>query len=221
MVIGLIKPKESEVNKMSITEKYEKYAEFVSDIENCDECFGVQETRILLGRGDINPDILFVGIGPKETYAGRGMVFGPYSRSGKIFNRLLESIKIRQNQEETNKKGFTYWVTNCVKCSYPEKRLIGDITACPAIWFGMEIPLLNPKIIVFFSSPVAKQVLKRKFRHLDTFTWNIRGSDAYTYNCILSYHPKVWKKDHDWNDENNLQEFGRTVASLLQSGEIQ
>jgi len=219
MVIGLIRTKEPDVNKMSLAEKYEEYAEFVAGIEDCDECFNNQEKRILLGRGDMNPDILFVGIGPKETYFGNGMVFGPYSRSGKIFNRLLETIKVSQNQEGKGKSGFTYWVTNCVKCSLPEKGEIGDISACPKIWFGMEIPLINPKVIVFFGEPIAKSVLGKKFKHFHTFPWNIGGSDMYTFRCMLSYHPGVWKDNHDWNDENNLQKFGRKISFMLQSGE--
>ncbi len=193
---------------MNLVEKYEKYAKLVGKIEVCDKCFDGMDKRILLGKGDINPDILFIGHAPNENYEGKGTVFGPYSPSGKIFNKILESIKV--NGKNNKKTGFTYWVTNCVNCScplcYEGKGLRGEIEQCKK-YFEEELEILKPKILVFFGKESVEHITGTTFEHTKIFKWN-------SYVCIQSYHPAVRAANFHWDDKA-IRNLGDKISSLL------
>lgn len=92
----------------------------------------------VLGQGDVQADIMFVGEAPGETEAKTGVPF--CGASGRVLDELLESIGLERNQ---------VYITNVVKDRPPKNRdPHEDEVAYYARYLERQIEIIQPKVFV-------------------------------------------------------------------------
>lgn len=143
------------------------------DISQCEKCdLHKYRKNVVIGKGSLPSDILFIGEAPGKTEDYKGKPF--VGVSGKLLDKMLDKVK-----EET-RKDFNYYITNTVFCR-PTDRKNGknrqptsqEVLACRE---NLEtiVELSDPELIIF----LGKVAEKYYYRHY---------SDSY--NCGMIYHP--------------------------------
>jgi len=131
-------------------------------ILQCKKCPTMVKSRQLyrygrptFGFGDWRSKILIIAQSPGYKGCGTtGYPFEPYSRTGKLFQEILESAGLSFN---------SVWTTNLVKCC-PEGVNPPTVTAYKncSYWLDKEISLINPLVIIAVGKPAANYVFDRK-----------------------------------------------------------
>ena len=99
--------------------------------------------QAVLGVGDLNPQVLFVGEGPGAEEDERGEPF--VGQAGKLLDAMLAAIGLA--------RGKGVYIANTVKCRPPENRTpqADEMAACFP-FLRRQIELLQPKLIVALGS---------------------------------------------------------------------
>lgn len=117
----------------------EKLREIYLEVKKCMKCEKLCKTRlnVVFGRGDENPDIVFVGEAPGADEDRLGFPF--VGRAGKLLDRWIDELKINK---------YNFYIMNALKCRPPENRdpLPEEKTNCRN-FFVKQLETLNPKII--------------------------------------------------------------------------
>ena len=117
----------------------EELKKIYSEVEKCMKCEALCNSRlnVVFGRGDEEPDIVFVGEAPGADEDKQGLPF--VGRGGKLLDKWIEQLGIN------NKK---YYIMNALKCRPPENRdpLPEEKSNCRD-YFVTQLKILNPKII--------------------------------------------------------------------------
>lgn len=95
-------------------------------------------SQLVIGRGGLNPRIVFVGEAPGAEEDRLGVPF--VGRSGKLLDEWIEYLELSDKE---------YYITNVVKCRPPENRnpTREEIAACEP-FLHRQLELLNPEFIV-------------------------------------------------------------------------
>ena len=122
---------------------------------SCTRC-GLCEKRhnVVVGVGNRNADILFVGEGPGEQEDLKGEPFvGP---AGKLLDDMISIIDL----DRTN-----CYIANIVKCRPPENRdpLETEQDACIG-YLRNQVALIRPRIIVCLGRVAAKRIIREDYR---------------------------------------------------------
>jgi uracil-DNA glycosylase len=106
--------------------------ELASNTEICKNC-----KNIVIGRGDLNSDIMFVGEAPGRNEDEQGLPF--VGAAGKKLNSLLERIGLTLED---------VYIANILKCRPPENRdpLPEEIKAHTP-WLLKQIREIKPKVV--------------------------------------------------------------------------
>ncbi|MCH5304559.1 MAG: uracil-DNA glycosylase, partial [Ruminococcus sp.] len=92
------------------------YDSFKELRENCVECrkCGLCETRhnVVVGVGNENADVLFIGEGPGENEDLQGEPF--VGRGGKLLDKMLNAVDLDRHKN--------IYIANIVKCRPPQNR---------------------------------------------------------------------------------------------------
>lgn len=119
--------------------KNEKLREIYLEVKKCMKCEKLCKTRnnVVFGRGDENPDIVFVGEAPGADEDRLGFPF--VGRAGKLLDKWIDELKINK---------YNFYIMNALKCRPPENRdpLPDEKTNCRN-FFVRQLEILNPKII--------------------------------------------------------------------------
>ena len=109
-----------------------EYITLVKNTEICKKC-----TNIVIGRGDPNADILFVGEAPGRNEDEQGIPF--VGRAGKNLNELLSKVGLDLED---------IYIANILKCRPPANRdpLPEEIRAHTP-WLIEQIKQIKPKVI--------------------------------------------------------------------------
>lgn len=108
-------------------------------VERCFSCpLSNFRTNIVLGEGDLDAPIMFVGEGPGADEDKTGKPF--VGRAGQLLTKILESVGIKREQ---------VYICNVVKCRPPKNRVPSkeEQRAC-AHFLLAQIAVINPQIIV-------------------------------------------------------------------------
>jgi len=146
----------------------------------CQKCgiYKDQGSVCLLGRGDTNPEIMFISEFPTLTDVKQKQV--AVGKSGMYLQNLIDSLNV------------PYYITNAVKCgrSFFKKPTITNIKSCKPITL-QQILEMKPKIIVTLGSIPLKQLT-----NININIESIRGTKIYhpylkcyilpTYNPIFT-----------------------------------
>ncbi len=123
---------------------------------SCERC-GLCKTRhhVVVGVGNTQAEVLFVGEGPGENEDLQGEPF--VGRGGKLLDLALEAVGL------SRKKNI--YIANIVKCRPPQNRdpLPEEQEACIE-WLRAQVALIRPKIIVCLGRVAACQIISKDFK---------------------------------------------------------
>lgn len=119
--------------------KNEELKEIYLQVKKCSKCEELCKSRnnVVFGRGDEEPDIVFVGEAPGADEDRLGFPF--VGRAGKLLDKWIEQLNINK---------YNFYIMNALKCRPPENRdpLPQEKINCRE-FFTRQLEILNPKII--------------------------------------------------------------------------
>lgn len=118
---------------------YKNWEELEEACNNCKKCKLCHVRKnVVIGTGNKNADIMFIGEGPGADEDAQGIPF--VGKAGQLMNRAFAGVGI--DREEV-------YIANTVKCRPPQNRNPekDEIDACKE-YINSQIALVNPKIIV-------------------------------------------------------------------------
>ena len=158
--VKAVKKEKKDINDKGIESMKEIHNEelkkIYSEVEKCMKCEALCNSRlnVVFGRGDEEPDIVFVGEAPGADEDKQGLPF--VGRGGKLLDKWIERMNIN------NKK---YYIMNALKCRPPENRVPTDFEKQPI--------LEETKIILailfkdYWATPDQKEKIKLKEKYDD------------------------------------------------------
>ena len=160
---------------------------------NCRRCrLWETRTNVVIGVGNRNADIMFVGEGPGQQEDLQGEPFvGP---AGKLLDKMLASIGLDREK---------VYIANIVKCRPPGNRDPHDDEqeACMN-YLRYQLMLVKPKIIVCLGRIAATAIIDKDFKITRQHgQWTERKG----YWFIATYHPSALLRDESkkrpaWED---------------------
>ena len=166
---------------------------YLDSIKDCMECsLGKSRNKIVLGMGDPNADIVFVGEAPGKEEDIQGLPF--VGRSGKLLDKMLEAIDLSRKK---------VYILNVLKCRPPENRdpLPSEIEKCEK-YLKKQLEIINPKLVVSLGRISAMTLLKTKesLKDLREQKLSYEGIDF-----LVTYHPAALLrnpnlKKYAWED---------------------
>ena len=150
---------------------------------DCRRC-KLHSTRknVVIGKGNKNADILFVGEGPGEQEDIQGLPF--VGAAGQLLDKMLASIDLTLND---------VYIGNVVKCRPPFNRdpEADEKEACMP-FLRYQTRLIKPKIIVCLGRIAAQTLIDPDFRITrEHGVWFERKG----YYMIATYHPSALLRD--------------------------
>lgn len=160
---------------------------------NCRKCrLWETRTNVVIGVGNRNADIMFVGEGPGQQEDLQGEPFvGP---AGKLLDKMLASIGLDREK---------VYIANIVKCRPPGNRDPHDDEqeACMN-YLRYQLMLVKPKIIVCLGRIAATAIIDRDFK---ITRQHGQWTERMGYWFIATYHPSALLRDESkkrpaWED---------------------
>jgi len=188
-------------------EKIERLKKLYDEIINCDKCFKKPDDRcslakypsnhhiirdnkvVLLGHGNINSDIMFVGHSPSLHPGGNEIIFGHKSRS--VFFEMLRILGLELHK---------VFVSNVVFCYIPTYKT-GDFKQCDYIFDLIQI--VDPRYCILLGRDVVEKILGVSYPLTGK---KVRMKDRVYITC---YHPMVVIRD-----PRERERFFRTVEKI-------
>ena len=159
------------------------WVQLEQECKSCTRCSLCNtRTNVVIGVGDPNADIMFIGEGPGEQEDLKGEPFvGP---AGKLLDDMLSIIDLNR----TN-----IYIANIVKCRPPGNRdpQPQEQDACVEYLYR-QIALVKPKLIVCLGRIAATRLIRPDFRITrEHGIWTERKG----YHMIATYHPSALLRD--------------------------
>lgn len=130
---------------------YNNFEELSKACESCTKC-GLCETRhnVVVGVGNPDADVLFIGEGPGENEDLQGEPF--VGRAGKLLDKMLLAIDLDRNKN--------IYIANIVKCRPPQNRDPKPEEQEMCIeWLRNQVRIIKPKIIVCLGRISAQKLI--------------------------------------------------------------
>ena len=133
---------------------YNSWEEFEESIRNCNKCkLCKNRHNIVLGEGNKNAEIMFIGEGPGADEDIQGFPF--VGKAGQLMNKAFEGLGID--------RGSVY-IANIVKCRPPSNRNPEEDEAIACLnYLRNQVILVKPKIIVLLGSVALKNILGKEY----------------------------------------------------------
>ncbi len=150
---------------------------------SCQKCrLWEMRTNVVIGKGNRNADILFIGEGPGQQEDLQGLPFvGP---AGQLLDKMLASVGLSLDD---------VYIANVVKCRPPGNRdpHEDERQAC-LNYLRYQLMLIQPKIIVCLGRVAATTILDPEFK-----ITRQRGQwiERKGYHMIATYHPSALLRD--------------------------
>ena len=165
----------------------------------CKKC-RLWETRnhVVIGKGNKNADIIFIGEGPGQQEDLTGIPFvGP---AGQLLDKMLQSINLSVED---------VYIANIVKCRPPANRVpeADEAEAC-LNYLRNQVILVKPKIIVLLGSTALKNILGKEYGITSARgKWIEMGRIQY----LPTWHPAALLRDETkkldfWRDLKQAKE---------------
>ena len=151
--------------------------------QHCRRCrLWEMRTHVVVGKGNPNADILFVGEGPGQQEDLQGVPFvGP---AGQLLDKMLASVGLTLDD---------VYITNVVKCRPPGNRDPHDDEKAACLnYLRYQFSLIHPKILVCLGRIAATTIISPDFR-----ITRERGQWQERKGCrmIATYHPSALLRD--------------------------
>ncbi|MEK7691211.1 MAG: uracil-DNA glycosylase [Bdellovibrionota bacterium] len=163
-------------------------------ISGCTRCkLAKTRTQIVVGEGNLDADLVFVGEAPGENEDLEGRPF--IGRAGQLLDKMIEAIGLRRQD---------VYICNVVKCRPPENRNPepDEIAACQP-FLEEQLAQLRPKVVVALGKFASQTLLKTEIRISD-----LRGKfHPFREDVVLmpTFHPAYLlrnpsSKKESWQD---------------------
>lgn len=136
--------------------KYESFEQLTAECSKCRSCSLAQtRTNVVVGVGNENADIMFVGEGPGENEDLQGEPF--VGKAGQLLDKYLEVIGLSRKKN--------VYIANIVKCRPPGNRDPEPVEQEACIeWLRCQTRLIKPKIIVCLGRIAAQKLISEDFK---------------------------------------------------------
>lgn len=135
---------------------YKDWDELEKNCLKCRDC-ALCETRtnVVVGVGNPNSKVLFIGEGPGENEDLKGEPF--VGRGGQLLDKMLAAVDLDRKKN--------IYIANIVKCRPPQNRDPQPIeqVAC-AKWLENQFELIKPKIVVCLGRVAAAKIIKEDIK---------------------------------------------------------
>lgn len=131
---------------------YNTWEELKSACENCHRCeLCKTRTNVVVGVGNENAEVMFIGEGPGENEDLQGEPF--VGRAGKLLDKMLAAVDLDRNKN--------IYIANMVKCRPPKNRDPKPEEQEMCIeWLRTQVRMIKPKIIVCLGRIAAARLIK-------------------------------------------------------------
>ncbi|PYG86688.1 DNA polymerase [Ruminiclostridium sufflavum DSM 19573] len=150
---------------------------------SCQLCeLGKLRNNIVIGKGNKNAPVMFIGEGPGEKEDLKGEPF--VGAAGQLLDVLLDALMFRSEE---------YYIANIVKCRPPNNRVPSDKEAERCLpYLRNQVALIRPRIIVCLGSTAAKYVISK-----DIKITQMRGKWHEQKGCWImpTFHPAALLRD--------------------------
>ncbi len=135
---------------------YDNFEELKNNCLECRKC-GLCSTRhnVVVGVGNENADVMFVGEGPGENEDLQGEPF--VGRAGQLLDKMLTAVDLSRHKN--------IYIANIVKCRPPHNRDPKPEEQEQCIdWLRQQFSLIRPKIIVCLGRISGQKLIKPDLR---------------------------------------------------------
>ena len=131
---------------------YTNWEDLKKACESCEKCELCQtRTNVVVGVGNPNAEVMFIGEGPGENEDLQGEPF--VGRAGKLLDKMLDAVDL---DRYTN-----IYIANIVKCRPPKNRDPKPEEQEQCIdWLRAQVRLIRPKVIVCLGRIAAAKIIK-------------------------------------------------------------
>jgi len=175
-----------------------KWSEFETQCKLCNLCeLSKQRKNVVIGRGNKNAKLLFVGEGPGSQEDDQGLPF--VGQAGQLLNLAITSCGLTEND---------LYITNVVKCRPPQNRTPLPIECAACLpHLRMQFSLIKPKIIVCLGAIATNALIDK-----DAKISQIRGNwiEKKGIYFMPTFHPAALLRDESkkmdmWEDIKKAQ----------------
>lgn len=172
----------------------------------CKKCsLGETKTNIVIGRGNREADLMFVGEAPGETEDKLGKPF--VGLAGQLFDKYLIATGFEED---------SYYICNILKCRPPKNRNPeqNEIDGCMD-YLRAQTRLVKPKIIVCLGKVAACALIKPDFTMTSEHgKWYKKGN----FMMCGIYHPSAIlrdpsKKETMYKDMESVKKMLRDIKN--------
>jgi len=159
---------------------------------DCERCTGCElyrtKTKTVLGCGNRNARLMFVGEAPGEQEDAAGIPF--VGRAGQLLDRYLTAVDIDRNE---------VYIANILKCRPPNNRdPLPEEEDCCMRWLREQVKLIRPRLIVCLGRIAAIRMIRPDFRITrEHGIWVEKGDFLIT----AVYHPSALLRDESKRGE--------------------
>lgn len=180
----------------------------INTCKNCTKCeLHKNRTNVVIGRGNINAPLMFVGEGPGQQEDMQGLPF--VGAAGQLLDVLLEAHQISKDM---------YYICNIVKCRPPGNRAPFDEEALQCLdYLRSQVRLVNPKIIVCLGATAMKYIIDNHGR-----ITKMRGQwiERKGFWLMATFHPAALlrdeaKKELVWMDFKKIKQKLNEISNFI------
>ncbi len=160
-----------------------QWNELLNECNNCSNCdLASTRTNVVIGRGNVNAKVMFIGEGPGEQEDVHGLPFvGP---AGKLLDILFEAIGLEEDD---------YYIANIVKCRPPSNRVPTDSEAEQCLpLLRNQFALIRPQIIVCLGNTAARHIIGKEQKITQIRGQWIERKGVY---MMPTFHPAALLRD--------------------------
>lgn len=179
---------------------YQNWDELENACKECKKCKLCNGRKnVVIGTGNKNAKIMFIGEGPGADEDEQGIPF--VGKAGQLMNKAFTGIGI--NREDV-------YIANIVKCRPPQNRNPEkeEADACKE-YLEAQIKLVNPDIIVLLGSVALKNVLGEEYGITQS-----RGKwvELNGKKILATFHPAALLRDESkkidfWKDLKEIKKY--------------
>ena len=179
---------------------YDNWDDLKKSIAECKKCrLCTNRTNIVLGEGNINAKIMFIGEGPGADEDKQGVPF--VGKAGQLMNKAFQALGI--NREEI-------YIANIVKCRPPSNRVPEEDEAQACLnYLRNQVVLIKPEIIVLLGSTALKTILGKEYG-----ITAVRGKwmEKNGIKYMPTWHPAALLRDENkkiefWQDLKEAKKY--------------
>lgn len=159
------------------------WEELETQCKQCTKCeLCKTRTNVVIGSGNKNARLMFIGEAPGENEDLSGMPF--VGRAGKLFDKYLQAVGIERDE---------VYIGNMLKCRPPKNRdpLPSEQDVCIE-YLREQIRLIKPNIIVCLGRISAMRLIDPNFKITrEHGKWFHKGN----FDMTAVYHPSLLLRD--------------------------